>query len=597
MDHPRLLVGLFVVAVAFTPRTPAHAQSAQGFSINRFEPSERGSRWFALESLNLAGHLRPAVGLVGEWAYRPLVIYNDDGSVRSPIISHQVTTHLGASLVLWDRLRVAANLPLAIYQDGDGGTVGTVTYAPPAHATSVGDLRLGADVRLVGRSSDAFTAAAGVQVYLPTGAESSFTGDGKFRFTPRLMAAGEVGAFVYAAKLGFQYRARSDAFATSALGSEFSFAGSGGLQFLDRKLLVGPELFGTTVVAKGDAVFKRTTTNMEGLLAIHYALGKSWRINGGVGMGITRGLGTPGLRTLLGVEWAPGLAERAAPIDTDGDGITDIADACPREPGVATENPRTHGCPPDRDGDGVLDRDDACVDVPGKRTLDPKTNGCPGDRDGDGVLDSEDACVEAPGQRTEDPRTNGCPSDQDGDGVIDGEDACPTRPGVRTTDPATNGCPPDTDGDTVLDDVDRCPNEPGKPDSNPRRNGCPKAFVQDGQIKILDQVKFRSNSAKIVPGKESDEVLFAVLKVLENHGEIARLRIEGHTDNRGSAKHNRKLSARRAQAVALWLVDHGIDGSRFVTEGFGPDRPLADNGTDEGRHENRRVEFHIEGAK
>ena len=58
-----------------------------------------------------------------------------------------------------------------------------------------------------------------------------------------------------------------------------------------------------------------------------------------------------------------------------------------------------------------------------------------------------------------------------------------------------------------------------------------------GQIKILDQVKFKTNSAAIVVGKDSDDILQAVLKVLKDHPEIKMISVEGHTDNTGTAKH------------------------------------------------------------
>jgi outer membrane protein OmpA-like peptidoglycan-associated protein len=68
--------------------------------------------------------------------------------------------------------------------------------------------------------------------------------------------------------------------------------------------------------------------------------------------------------------------------------------------------------------------------------------------------------------------------------------------------------------------------------------------------------------------------------------------IEGHTDNKGTAELNKRLSNARAAAVADWLVKHGIDRSHLTSQGFGFDRPID---TDEGRANNRRVEFHIEG--
>jgi outer membrane protein OmpA-like peptidoglycan-associated protein len=73
--------------------------------------------------------------------------------------------------------------------------------------------------------------------------------------------------------------------------------------------------------------------------------------------------------------------------------------------------------------------------------------------------------------------------------------------------------------------------------------------------------------------------------------------IEGHTDNRGRAAANRKLSAARSRAVKAYLVNKGVEASRLDTKGYGPDRPAADNKTAAGREANRRVEFTIPSMK
>jgi outer membrane protein OmpA-like peptidoglycan-associated protein len=72
------------------------------------------------------------------------------------------------------------------------------------------------------------------------------------------------------------------------------------------------------------------------------------------------------------------------------------------------------------------------------------------------------------------------------------------------------------------------------------------------------------------------------------------MRIEGHTDNKGNAAQNKKLSADRAASVVKWLVKNGIDASRLHSEGFGQEKPIASNTTEDGRRHNRRVEFHVE---
>jgi outer membrane protein OmpA-like peptidoglycan-associated protein len=460
---------------------------------------------------------------------------------------------------------------VAVYEAGEQGSLQGTTYAPPSSA-SLGDIRLGVDARLIGEFGDPFTAAIGVQVHLPTGKQADYTGDGKVRVVPRLLGAGEVGPFAYAAKLGLQYRALDTTFANGPVGTEVAFAAAAGLRTADKNLLLGPELYGSTVVSNGDAVFKKLSTPLEIIFGAHYTFASDFRAGLGVGPGLTRGFGTPEVRVLASFEYVPAIPPPPAP-------------------------------PSDRDHDGIIDSEDACPDTPGVKTDDPKTNGCPpapSDRDKDGIVDSEDACPDTPGVKTDDPKTNGCPpppADRDHDGVPDTEDACPDTPGVKTDDPKTNGCPPpppDRDKDGIPDPEDACPDVPGPKNEDPKKNGCPEARIEAGEIKILQQVKFKTGSAVILP--ESDSILTAVMNIFNEHAEIKKVRVEGHTDNRGGAAMNLGLSSRRAASVATWLIKHGVDKSRLTSKGFGLTKPIDSNATEEGRQNNRRVEFHIEGG-
>lgn len=106
-------------------------------------------------------------------------------------------------------------------------------------------------------------------------------------------------------------------------------------------------------------------------------------------------------------------------------------------------------------------------------------------------------------------------------------------------------------------------------------------------------MKFATNKADILPGKDSEAVLFAVLDVLKKHPEITKVSVEGHTDSSGEWELNRTLGEDRAGSVVRWLIAHGVDKGRLASKGFGPSRPIDDNATPEGRRNNRRVEFII----
>ena len=104
---------------------------------------------------------------------------------------------------------------------------------------------------------------------------------------------------------------------------------------------------------------------------------------------------------------------------------------------------------------------------------------------------------------------------------------------------------------------------------------------------ILAGVNFDTAKATIRP--ESFSNLDAVVEFMV-HKKNARVEISGHTDNVGNAKTNKTLSEKRAQACRNYIVSKGIDKKRLDAIGFGDERPIAPNDTDEGRQKNRRIE-------
>ena len=104
---------------------------------------------------------------------------------------------------------------------------------------------------------------------------------------------------------------------------------------------------------------------------------------------------------------------------------------------------------------------------------------------------------------------------------------------------------------------------------------------------ILAGVNFDTAKATIRP--ESFPRLDVVVEFM-GHKKSARVEISGHTDNVGNAKANKTLSEKRAQACRNYIVSKGIDKKRLEAVGFGDERPIAPNDTDEGRQKNRRIE-------
>lgn len=258
--------------------------------------------------------------------------------------------------------------------------------------------------------------------------------------------------------------------------------------------------------------------------------------------------------------------------DSDKDGIPDNKDTCPEEPGLKEFN----GCP-DTDGDKIPDNKDNCPEEFGAEIM----NGCP-DSDKDGVANNEDECPEEEGLV----EFNGCP-DTDTDGVADKDDECPNETGAVDN----KGCPwADSDGDGVTDNIDTCPDEAGSIENN----GCPELSNEVVQTinELATQINFAAGTDRI-QGKAVVESLNEIKTLLDNNPD-GNLIIEGHTSSDGQSESNLLLSKMRAAAVKDFLVKLGVNPDRLKTEGYGEERPIADNETLEGRALNRRVQFRTE---
>jgi len=110
--------------------------------------------------------------------------------------------------------------------------------------------------------------------------------------------------------------------------------------------------------------------------------------------------------------------------------------------------------------------------------------------------------------------------------------------------------------------------------------------VAKDKLVLAKGIFFKPSSSTI--HEDSLPTLDAVAGVLEKNAKM-RLRIEVHTDSRGSSAYNRKVSQDRANAIKKYLVGKGIQAKRLVAKGYGEDQPIADNQTEAGRAANRRI--------
>ena len=528
------------------------AALAQDVALDRFEPAPAGDALFAAGDPGVNGHWLPAAALVLSYARSPLVLRQVGAAEDSGVVvTHQLVTHAQGSLELWRRLQVEVSVPVTLSQAGEDPSVGTVQFESPSGA-SFNDVRMGLKLNLL-QDDSAVSAALAATAWLPSGDDGAYTGSGETRYAGSVLLGGDYERWLWRFALGRRVQPRR-AEAIASLGSDLTF--NAGAAFKVLPVQLGAELHGSTRRSEARDLFATATTPLEALASARVRVGM-FVFGAGAGPGLTRAPGTPSYRVLLSAAVAP---EQARPPRPSAD-----ADRRSAESAVGSEAAPVGGA-----GSGL---------APGAQER---------DRDGDGVVDAEDRCPEVGGSKAD----GGCPPDGDGDGIFDFADGCPKQAGVPSLVKEKHGCPADRDGDGIVDAQDACPEEKGIRSEDPKTNGCPESVRVEGtQIVILQQVNFKTGKADIDPG--SHALLSQVASVLADHPEIARVAVDGHTDNVGRAQANLALSRLRALAVMRWLVHAGVDERRLEARGFGPRQPIADNKTDAGRAKNRRVEFQI----
>ncbi|MEM6790387.1 MAG: OmpA family protein [Myxococcota bacterium] len=529
-------------------QTDVRATSRAATALDRFDPSPAGDPLLGVPEPHVRGHLRPAAGALLTLSRSPLVLVRgaDDDEVAD-VVSHQLYLHTLLSLHLWRRVALEVDIPVVLDQGGELPP-GPGLTSPSGAAT--GDVRAGVRVELLRRRGYWPAAALAMTAWFPSGSDGAYASTGSVRFAPSLIVGLSDPDFVYSARVGRRFVPGDQ----SLVGDTVFFGAGGGPKF--GALTLTAEILGASDVARR---IQATTTHLEAHLGARLDVGPV-RFQLAGGPGLTTAPGTPDWRVGFFVGYTPGAptADRA---EGDPRGRRQGSDPNPRDEGLPSRSdgrPEGASTTSDRDGDGVVDALDVCparVGPPGG-----KRPGCPPDRDADGVGDARDACPDRAGVPSDDPERDGCPGDRDGDGIDDARDACPEERGDRTDDPKTTGCPG-------------------------------SVRVVGEQIVILQKVAFATGRAELTG--DSATLLAEVAQVLDDHPEIVRVAIEGHTDDVGAERENISLSQRRALTVMRWLIERGVDERRLEARGYGPRQPVADNGTAEGRSANRRVDFLI----
>jgi hypothetical protein len=269
-----------------------------------------------MDDLRMHGGLGGVMALAVGYAHDPLRV--TDGSKHLAVVSDQAFTDFDFALT-YDRWRLYLNLDVPLVIEGQSGTVGAYQFAAPSvdlgsNPDTVSDARIGADGRLLGSERSPLRIGAGAQLIVPNGNiaggnRANYNTDATYRAMGRVLVAGDIGYFTYAAQLGVHIRPLDDSPAPgSPQGSELLFGAAGGARVLGSgrgasSLIVGPEIFGATALR---SFFGTTGTSAEGLLTGRFEgpsdRGPQLRIKLGAGVGLDQHFGAPEWRLVFAIE-------------------------------------------------------------------------------------------------------------------------------------------------------------------------------------------------------------------------------------------------------------------------------------------------------
>ncbi|MEO6950792.1 MAG: OmpA family protein [Polyangia bacterium] len=567
---------------------------ADKLDLQQFHPAATSTGYLSLDDPSVLPAWRAAVGLYLSDGHDALVLRDGNQIVPSGhIVQHQVWLEAMGSIGFFNRFEVGLALPVALYQGGDAAPSGYDVAAAlrGQRGAGLGDLRLDGKILLFDRSIHRhhhLALALVIGLTAPTSTQD-LAGEHNATSRPRLVFEWAFHRLHLVSTFGAVLRARAE-----VLGIDVTHQLTFGLGARVR-IWSGLEAYGE-IRGAVDVALPRGVALKSVDAPGEFEVGLGWQTKVGLrpflagGAGLGRGYGDPTFRVLVGARYAIPAMKKEAPWvdeDADHDGVPNGLDRCLTEAGPAANG----GCPDgDLDGDQVVDRLDACPERSGPAA----NNGCPDyDTDGDNIPDRLDKCPKQQGSR----QNLGCPArDSDGDGVPDVIDRCRDKPGSAEND----GCPDiDSDGDGLVDRLDKCPFDAEVYNGEKDDDGCPEtapalADLAAGQVALFEPIVFDKDGAGEKLSAKSTRVLLAAAALLRNHVEIARVRIEGHTDDRGSPVDNLDLSLARAQLVRHFLVEEGkVAPERVMAQGFGGDRPLVDNATPQGRARNRRIEITV----
>ncbi len=535
------------------------------------------------------------------WANQPLVYVDEQGNHRELIGNLFVLDLMGA--VHFKGLRLGVDLPVVLRSMGeDPGESG------------LGDVAVHAKYQILDRNRFPLGLAVAGGLSLPTATTTAPLGSAGLGWSVEAIADQVVGPVLLVANLGTRGVPTTDL--ENVVWDDQLFARAGASWAVT-------DAQGLSLDLGANFAYREMTNPAgrpaEALLGGWSRLGQDLVLRAGIGTGLTRGIGAPRVHAVVALGWEP----RDEGGDSDLDGIVDANDACPNRPEDLDRYKDDDGCP-EATPVKVIAVDADGIPIGGADVL---LTGAGVEDRGLGLVESQvfggsyEVAVAAEGFAPVNKIItvpDGAPFEARVTLVPAATEGLVT---VRVKDPEGNPVPAtvtlgdqpakDTQGGVALGSLPagRHPvqveadgyNPVGqqvtvKPDDElvvvvvvePIR----RVEVKADRIDISDSIYFETGSAVIKA--ESHGLLDEIAQILIDHPELVRVRIEGHTDSRGTDSSNLRLSQDRAASVRQYLIDAGVAAKRLSSVGYGETKPLDPRETEEAWSQNRRVDFWIE---
>jgi len=567
-----------------------------------FQPAVDAHTLIGTDESFVPDELSASGRMIVHWAHEPLLFFPEEGAPTELVGDLFQLDLLGG--VAWHRVRLGIDLPVILRSVGDltGGESG------------LGDLALDVKGRLLdGRRRPVGLALAG-RLTTPTATTDAALGSDGLGWALDGIADTRLGPVLLALNLGTVGvpevelgNLTWDDHASARFGASYAFHDRAGL---------GAELaahaawkdFGNADAMPAEALLGGWFRPLGGDVVLRLAGGS----------GLTGGVGAPKARVMLALAYDP----PEPGLDQDRDGIADGADRCPAEPEDLDAWEDGDGCPePTRVTVRVVDQmaipiDDAVVRLVGAGAIREVRPGETLDMDAAGYdvlvraadFGEHEASLRVPAGAPYEALVKLKVVPQEGLVSVRVRDRgglpldAAVRFGDRSAEATRNGAALATlPGGTWPVRVEAEGFHPVE--QSVAVHGGEEVVVvavmepvlvalTKERIEIKESVFFETGKAAIKA--ESHGLLDQVAALLEAHAEVQRVRIEGHTDSRGSAEANLRLSQERAAAVREYLLGRGVAPKRLVSVGFGETRPLDPRENEVAWSQNRRVDFWIE---